>query len=315
MGIGSLFSSFLKKKEEDHQQVSELNLEPTRKERDKGNRQEVPQKAEPLSSRPEESGKDKAKAAVREEAPRAAAPKTTTVREASGNDRKPKKQGKPAARDGQSDEKKAWFQAKKDLYQYLNTAMKKLYQADQEDSWEKLSPFEGPSDKAAAVTGKVMEELPDREKELLMPFLDKELMQSPAGLKEAFYAMLLPFYGTYRHLFSEFRYNTFMNKDGLDLFRRLTGRKYRLGYRNRYASGQAAFEWKDDRYRVYDQKGTMLCDAVFKDGAIHEGYAVMAEEKADIGEWSVIRKGYYKEGSFTEDTIEYVYRRPVDIIR
>ena len=286
MGIGSFFSSLFQKKTEDTGRIREMNIEPRQIKRSS----EVPESPKPEKEVP----------VIQE-----------TVSEPSGA----KQETKPSGTDKEAEEseKKQYYLAKKELYQYLNQTMNALYKADQSNSWDSLKPLGEPSGKALEVLDKVQEELPDTLWKLLVPFLEEDSRREPAGLKPAFLSMLLPFYPVFSDQFGQFRYNTFLNKSALDLYRRLTGRKYRLGYRNRYPDGQTAFEWKGDRYKVYDDKGELLCDAVFQDGKIRDGYALTEEKDDQDPDWMIVRKGCYTEGQFTEKACEYRYRKPIGL--
>ena len=304
MGIGLLFSSLFKKEEDKGKKIRELDVEPV----------QMKSRTEPLT------GAESVEPAKKEQskAPESVQPEGFEKEQSKASERvRPEGFEKGQARDPEkvaaADEKKAYFQAKKDLYQYLNQWMKVLYQADRDDSWETVEVPDRMTKGAAESLERIKEELPANLRRLMEPFTEEANINAPAGLKQAFVSMLLPFYPAYKDQFGEFRYNTFLNRDALELFRRLTGRKFRPGFKNRYATGQPAFEWKGEQYRIYDKEGTLLCDAVFKDGVIYEGYAVVAGEGQEDGEWTVLRKGHYKEGIFTEDTVEYLYRKPIDI--
>ncbi len=286
MGIGSFFSSLFQKKTEETGRIREMNIEPRQIKRSS----EVP-----VSPKPEKED------SVIEK----------TVPESSGE----KLETKPADTDkgAEDSEKKQLYLAKKDLYRYLNQTMNTLYKADQSSSWDSLEPLEDPSGKALEAMDKIQEELPDSLWKLLAPFLEENSRKNPSGLKPAFLSMLLPFYPVFSDQFGQFRYNTFLNKNALELYRRLTGRKYRLGYRNRYSDGQTAFEWKGNRYKVYNDKGVLLCDAVFQDGKIRDGYALTEEQDSQDPDWMIVRKGYYTEGHFEEKACEYRYRKPIGL--
>ncbi|MBQ9156447.1 MAG: hypothetical protein IJ137_06685 [Eubacterium sp.] len=282
MGIGSFFASLFQKEPEDRTEIRELHVEKEQKER---------------AGRKPVSGEQKPKPST--EGKTEIPPKT--------------EQPEPSEEDKAKAARKEYNQARKELYQHLNRTMKVLYEADRAEGIESLAALDGPSDKLAGYLPRIMEDLPDNLKDLLNPFITEEFLARPAGLKEAFHAMMLPFYPAYKKEFDEFRYNTCLNRDALDLFRRLTGRKYRLGYRNNYSSGTAAFEWKKDRYKVYNKDGVLLCDGVFKDGAVWDGYAILAGEDVDDPNWKLVKKGFYKEGEFRETAAEYVYRKAVGL--
>ena len=185
--------------------------------------------------------------------------------------------------------------------------------ASQEEGWDGIPAIAPPSDTIKGALDRIREELTDDLWLLASPYIEEGNLAAPAELKTAFYAMLLPFYPLYRSNFKEFRYNTFLNREALELFRRLTGRKFRLGYRNRYAKGPNAFEWEGDSYRVYDSKGELLCDGVFEDGKIRDGYAVLPAEAGDDPDWVIRRKGSFKDGLFTDGAVEYIYQKPVGV--
>lgn len=286
MGIGSFFSSLFQKKTEDTGRIREMNIEPRQIKRSS----EVP-----VSPKPEKEDPVIEK----------------TASESSGE----KLETKPAGTDkgAEGSEKKQYYLAKKELYQYLNQTMNTLYKADQSNSWDSLKPLGEPSGKALEALDNIKEELPDSLWKLLLPFLEESSRREPSGLKPAFLSMLLPFYPVFSDQFGQFRYNTFLNKNALELYRRLTGRKYRLGYRNRYPDGQIAFEWKGNRYKVYNDKGVLLCDAVFRDGKIWDGYALTEEKDDQDPDWMIVQKGYYTEGHFEEKVCEYRYRKPIGL--
>lgn len=301
MGIGSFFASLFQKEEDSRREIRELDIEPVKKVRPADKKESSPAPAPAALSDKNRDG------VVSRE----------SLKEAAGE---PAGKTPPLYKEtpealAASAEKKSYFQGKKELYYYLNQSMKTLYDADRQNDWDKLDPLDRPSDKAVAALDRLKEELPDKLYVLMSPFTDADNQEAPQGLKEAFLSMLLPFYPAYKDHFGEFRYNTFLNRDALELYRRLTGRKYRLGYHNRYASGQAAFEWKGERYKIYDDKGMLLCDAVFDNGTIKEGYAVVPGTAGDDPDWSVVRKGTFKDGTFTEDTVEYIYAVSIDSVQ
>lgn len=220
-------------------------------------------------------------------------------------------QVKEAMTDPGRQEADGFKKAKKDLYQYLNQTLRILYQADQEESWETMGTLDSPSDSVKESLDRIKEELPENLWNMAAPFVDEKKLAAPADLKLDFYGMLLPFYPLYHSSFEDFKFNTFLNREALDLFRRLTGRKFRLGYRNRYPEGHNAFEWKGETYRVYDRKGYLLCDAVFCDGHVKDGYAVLPEESSQEGDWSVRRKGTFVDEQFMDGAVEYIFLKPI----
>ena len=68
--------------------------------------------------------------------------------------------------------------------------------------------------------------------------------------------MVLPFYPVYYDKLDGIRYTSLLNQTMLNLFHRLTGKKFRLGYKNRYNSGVTAYRWEGSRYQVYAEDGT-----------------------------------------------------------
>lgn len=308
MGIGSFFASLFQKDNDSQKEIRELNIEPTQKERAaaaKAEDSQIKEKASSVLEKPASRGTealDRGRRTVSDN------DKSEAVHDiAAGNQRNVRQEER------QAQARREYFQAKKDLYNYLNQTMRILYQADQEDSWEGLTGLEGPSENACNALADIKEELPESLWELMSPFLNEHNIASPSELRPAFISMLLPFYPAYSKEFGEFRYNTFLNRDALELFRRLTGRKFRLGYRNRYANGRCAFEWKGEQFRVYNKKGTLLCDAVFENGIIRDGYAVILEESTEGSEWTVLRKGSFKDGQFLDGALEYVYGKSIDL--
>lgn len=211
--------------------------------------------------------------------------------------------------------------AKKEVYYYLSQSLKMMYEYDKEDRWEELLKLEQPSKKLLECCEAVTEELPGEQKALLQKLfacIDMKgetetgagTVTDSRGLEEVFLSMLLPFYPYYKRELSEFRYNTLLNQDALELFHRLTGKRYRPGYRNRYTTGVTAFLWKGNRYKIYNPAGILLCDAVFEEGKLKEGYAVFRTDESEDSDWSILKKGYYKDGRFTEEAICYTYKKP-----
>ena len=100
-----------------------------------------------------------------------------------------------------------------------------------------------------------------------------------------------------------------LNQTMLNLFHRLTGKKFRLGYKNRYNSGVTAYRWEGSRYQVYAEDGTRLCDAVFRDGKVWEGYACLPVEEQKDDDWELMQAGTFRDGVFVDGTLQYIYRK------
>ena len=219
--------------------------------------------------------------------------------------------------------------AKKELYQYLNQSIKKMYQSYRKDQWENLTVLGVPSASVREQYAKILETLPNQLKKLVEDYfscLDIDGKPSgegeeeaemilpgtvidPAGLKNVFLQMMLPFYPVYHKEVAELRHTSLLNQNTLELFHRLTGKKYRMGYKNRYGTGVTAFRWKKDAYQVYDRDGQLLCDAVFQNGKVWDGYAILKVEDYGDGEWDLYRKGTWKQGEFTDGTLQYIYKK------
>ena len=134
-------------------------------------------------------------------------------------------------------------------------------------------------------------------------------VRDPEKLKSVFVRMTLPFYPVYYDKLDGVRYTSLLNQTMLNLFHRLTGKKFRLGYKNRYPSGVTAYRWNGNRYQVYAQDGSMLCDAVFQDGKVWEGFARRPEEGPGEEDWELVRAGTFREGAFVDGTLQYIYRK------
>lgn len=240
--------------------------------------------------------------------------------------------GKPTGNKEKEPEKEdpAVTAAKKELYQYLNQSIKKMYQFYRKDQWEKLTVLGAPSSSVNEQYVKILGTLPAHLKKLLEDYfacidlkgkpapegeeaaveIAPGTITDPAELKNVFLQMMLPFYPVYYKEVAELRHTSLLNQSTLELFHRLTGKKYRLGYKNRYGTGVTAFRWKKDAYQVYDRDGQLLCDAVFQNGKVWDGYAILKVDDYGEGEWDLYRKGMWKQGEFTDGTLQYIYKKP-----
>lgn len=134
-------------------------------------------------------------------------------------------------------------------------------------------------------------------------------VRDPEGLRKVFQRMVLPFYPVYYDKLDGIRYTSLLNQTMLNMFHRLTGKKFRLGYKNRYRSGVTAYRWEGNRYQVYMEDGTKLCDAVFQDGKVWDGYACIPVEEQKDGDWEMIQAGTFRDGVFVDGALQYIYRK------
>lgn len=136
------------------------------------------------------------------------------------------------------------------------------------------------------------------------------MVEDPAALKEAYLQEMMPFYRYYHQQFSEgrVRYSSLLSQHMLAVYRKLAGKRFRVGHQNKHNTGVVSFTWDKDRYCVYDKNGVLLCNASFKDGKFYEGYALLPGENEEGSDWSVTRAGEFHEGVFEEKTIRYDYR-------
>lgn len=209
-----------------------------------------------------------------------------------------------------SDEKKD-----KALYYWLNNLAKQMFYHYRNDKWNTFVAVE-PFEESDFSIDKIKENLGKQECKLLDDilanvFLTSGNVENAEGLKEVFFDMILPFYPQYYYVFeNDIRYTAFLNKKTLNLFHQLSGKKFRVGYRNRFSTGVTGFEWTGDQYRVYQKDGTLVCDATFKDHKLYDGYgSVRVDEQADE-DWKIEKTGLWKEGSFVSGKMHYIYQKP-----
>ena len=223
--------------------------------------------------------------------------------------------------------------AKKELYRYLNQVVKKMFQYYRRDNWDKLTRVGMPPEEVQKYYPTIKETLPAKAVELLDAYEscidwkgDEEhapgRIVEQEKLKETFLNMVLPFYPVYYRELDGIRYTSLLNQTMHNLFHRLTGRKFRMGYKNRYENGVSAYRWEGERFQVYREDGTMLCDAVFRQGKVWEGYAVLPVEtegaftvkdgegvKEQEKDWHLVQKGVFHEGVFQDGTLHYNYQK------
>ena len=212
----------------------------------------------------------------------------------------------------------------KSCYQYLNRMMNlmtKLHNQNKFDTLEKLADM--PSE-IYENKDMVMNRLDEEEQAHLRAFLESlqiekqedekisVMVKDCEGLKKTFYDSLLPFYPYFYKEMADgrVRYSSLVNQKMLGIYRKLTGKRFRLGYQNKHNTGVAAFTREKERYQVYDKEGNLLCDASFVNGKFDKGYAVKPPEKEDP-DWTVIRSGEYVDGVFNDTSIKYIYEKEV----
>lgn len=213
----------------------------------------------------------------------------------------------------------------RDLYRYLNQAVKTMHNYFCKDQFDDLSHLgrlpgkvheeyndilEGLSEESAAYLSalRAMVVLRQEEDGIYVEIADRE------GLKKEFLNAMLPFYALYaKELYKgRVRFSSLIGKDLLKLFHELTGKKFSIGFHRRYESGINAFEWDREVYQVYDSKGHLLCDADFADGTVNNGYAEIAEPDPEYEDWNIVKAGHFINGEFHEGALRYVYRHPVN---
>ena len=209
----------------------------------------------------------------------------------------------------------------RELYRFMNQAMKTMHIRYSEGRFDELTHLGKISQNALDEYENILKKLPDDLEGWLsalrsMIVLRKEDgavytdIADREGIKKEFLNAMLPFYATYARQLGEgkVRFSSLIGPDMLRLFHELTGKKYTVGFHRRYESGINAFEWENDRYQVYDSKGTLLCDAVFKNGTVDHGYARIPEQDPAYEDWDIVKAGEWKEGSFLRGAVEYVYK-------
>lgn len=220
--------------------------------------------------------------------------------------------------------------AKKDMFDYLNQVLKKMAYHHRKGKWKQLKYLGLPGETTMEYYERMIADLKPRSAQTMKDLFgcldltraekseDPEAEQPKEGiitdrekLLEVFLSMMLPFYPVYYREMNTVRYSALLDFSTLDIFHQLTGKRYRVGYKNRHKSGAMAFERNKNIYKVFDENNQMLCDASFKDGRVWDGYAMIKDREASSHEWEVVSKGFYQEGEFTGSTISYTYRKPV----
>ena len=250
----------------------------------------------------------------------------------SGNRRKPEESDRNSASQEKSEPSRESKKSRapkndpgRDLYRYLNQAVKTMHNYYSKDQFDDLSHLgrlpgkvheeynsilEGLSEDSAADLSalRAMVVLREEEDGTYVEIADRE------GLKKEFLNAMLPFYALYaKELYKgRVRFSSLIGRDLLKLFHELTGKKFSIGFHRRYESGINAFEWNQEVYQVYDEKGHLLCDADFADGKVNNGYAEIAEPDPEYEDWNIVKAGHFINGEFREGALRYVYRHPVN---
>ena len=213
---------------------------------------------------------------------------------------------------------------KEQLYRYMNHELQNLFYTYNKDGWDELSILgEIPSslyeekeriiESLSSFTGSLVKEyfscidFKEDERGLIGYIKDKE------KLKEVFLQFMMPFYPYYYKELSEggLRHTALLHPNILRLFQQLTGKKFRPGYRNRYATGVRAFEWDKDRYKVYGNDGKLLCDAIFDTDGIIDGYGQKKYIDETHPDWDIVEEGKWKNGVFQGGILRYEYKKIV----
>lgn len=218
--------------------------------------------------------------------------------------------------------RKAEIEAGKELYHYLNQSMKTMFHHYCKGNWEEMETLGSPNLQDRSAAGRCIEKLSSGNRKIMQRFfscieVDDSYagtgnVTDPEGLKKFFERMMLPFFPVYYNEFSNGpRYISFLNQKILKLYTQLSGKRFRLGYKNRYPNGQVAFEWTDDIYRVYRFDGKKLCDASFAEGKVKNGYALI--KQSEDQDWTVYLSGDWKDGVLTREDTQYRYKKNIDL--
>ena len=218
--------------------------------------------------------------------------------------------------------RKAEIEAGKELYHYLNQSMKTMFHHYCKGDWDELKTLGSPELGDQAAAGRCIEKLSSGNRKIMNRFFScievNENYEGTGnvtdtdGLKKFFERMMLPFFPVY---FKEFtngpRYISFLNQKILKVYTQLSGKRFRLGYKNRYPNGQVAFEWTDDIYRVFRFDGKKLCEASFADGNVRNGYALI--KQSEDPDWTVYLSGEWKDGVLIKEDTQYRYKNNIGL--
>ena len=218
--------------------------------------------------------------------------------------------------------RKAEIEAGKEIYHYLNQSIKTMFYHYRTQKWSELTSLGAMELKDHEAARRCVDKLSQNSRSLVEEFfacLDMDQTYHGEGqikdsqaLKAVFEEMMLPFFPVYSQEFTSGpRYISFLNQRILKVFTQLSGKKFRLGYKNRYQNGQIAFEWTEDVYRVYRADGTRLCEASFADGRVKDGYAILRDQAASSQDWEVSSRGQWSDGLLQKEDQTYLYKKPV----
>ncbi len=223
----------------------------------------------------------------------------------------------PVASKAQSDEisREKKIQTGKKVYSYINGLIKQMFYQYRTDQWESFDEFQVSEQITLKDISEAQEFLGKKESDLLDQLIqgisvEENRVTDPDKLKDTFEKMVLPFYPAYFDVFGdEIRYSAFLNRLTLNLFQQLSGKKFRVGYRNKYTNGTTAFTWNKNYYQVYDEAGVKLCDASFKDGRVYNGFCVESVDSENESEWMIQRAGRWQDGVFQDGELRYHYQK------
>lgn len=214
--------------------------------------------------------------------------------------------------------KLAEIEAGKELYHYLNQSIKTMFYHYRTEQWDKLSSLGKIELEDREAARRCVDKLSNGNKKMVEGFFScidfDNLFHGEGNVTKAeelvrlFEEMMLPFFPVYYKEFSSGpRYISFLNQQILKVFTQLSGKKFRLGYKNRYQNGQIAFEWADDIYTVFRADGKKLCEASFADGRVKDGFAILKDEKASEENWDIYQIGQWEDGSLVKEDTVYHY--------
>ncbi len=218
--------------------------------------------------------------------------------------------------------RKAEIEAGKELYHYLNQSMKTMFHHYCKGNWEELKTLGSPELGDRDAAGRCLEKLSSGNRKIMNRFfscidvndgyMGSGDVTDPDGLRKFFERMMLPFFPVYYNEFSDGpRYISFLNQKILKVYTQLSGKRFRLGYKNRYPNGQVAFEWTDDIYRVFRSDGKKLCEASFADGKVRDGYALI--KQSEDPDWTVYISGEWRDGVLIREDTQYRYKNIISI--
>lgn len=218
--------------------------------------------------------------------------------------------------------RKAEIEAGKELYHYLNQSMKTMFHHYCKEDWEDLETLGTPELQDRDAAGRCLEKLSSGNRKIMNRFFScvdlndryegTGHVTDPDGLKKFFERMMLPFFPVYYKEFSNGpRYISFLNQKILKIYTQLSGKRFRLGYKNRYPNGQVAFEWTDDIYRVFRCDGKKLCEASFADGKVKDGYALI--KQSEDQDWAVYLSGEWRDGQLIREDTRYRYKNNITL--